>query len=140
MPADEKKPVARGKKKEAKKYETRQVLLENGEKTLLKVREFTLERGKFDAEAKQLSPLTVMLGQKFKVKNDDFTFAGIVEDKNSKYNGQPIGQFASGENLYRIFSLKELNVGVMEEFNDTAEKQIEDLAEDIESFCQFENA
>ena len=140
IPADEERPAASVREKEVKEYETRQVLLESGKKTLLKVREFMLEQGAFDAKAKKFAPLTVALGQKLKVENNDFTFAGIVEDKNSKYNGQPVGQFASGENLYRIFSLKELNVGVMEEFNDTAEKQIEDLAEDIESFCQFENA
>jgi len=140
IPADEERPVASVKEKEAKEYETRQVLLESGEKALLKVREFTLERGKFDAKTKKLSSLTVALGQKFKVKNDDFTFAGIVEDKNSKYNGQPVGQFASGENLYRIFSPEMLDAGIMEEFKNTAENQIKDLADDIESFCQFENA
>jgi len=126
--------------KENKEYETRQVLLENGGKALLKVREFTLEQGSFDVITKELAPLTVVLGQKFKIKNDDFTFAGIVEDKNSEYNGLPVGQFASGENLYKIFSPENMDAGIMEEFKDAAEKQIEDLVEDIENFCQFENA
>jgi len=93
---------------EAKEYETIQVLLENGERINIKVREFNIGEGK-DATL-------VNLKDEFIVDNEKFSFAGVVDDETSEHNGKPVGQLASGEELYRVFSVEELDLGILSEF------------------------
>jgi hypothetical protein len=124
---------------EVKEHETKEVLLENGERVLIKVSNFTLENGSFDKATKTLAPLEVTIGQRFRVEDEDFIFAGVVEDKRSSYNGQPVGYFASGEKLHRVFDPEQLDFGILKEFRYSLEKDSEKLGKEVEDFCQLEN-
>ena len=122
-----------------KAHETRQVLLEDNSRILMKVREFTLPNGAFDLSAKKLVPLEVAVNRKFKIQGETFTFAGIVEDAASPYNGQPIGQLASGEGLYKIFSQEQLDMAITQEFKNLAgETGLDDFKENLLDYWQTE--
>lgn len=125
---NDKKDEAAGKE-QPEVYETRQVLLEDGATILVKVREFG-----FGGE----NTASVMPGSQFKIKGENFSYAGIIEDKNSEHDGQPIGQLASGEKLYRVFSAEDLDIGI---FSFEAEQLMEDIdgiEKDIDDFCELE--
>lgn len=111
--------------KEVKEYKTTRVVLESGARILIRVREFTLENGVFDLETKTLAPLVIEEGRKIRINGQDFSFAGVVEDKNSKYDGQPVGQL---EELYRALNVKELGKGI---FSYEAEELMRDVDEEI---------
>jgi len=122
----------------AKEYETREVLLEDGSRVLMKVRGFELKDGEFDLEAKQLVASEAAPGKKFRIKGESFVLAGIVEDKNSPRHGQPIGQPASMEKLYKVFSPEELNLGIEEEFkNLIGETGTDDMKDDLLDYWKF---
>lgn len=129
----------RSEKKEIKEYETNQVLLEDGSRILIKNNELIIPKGQFDLEKEQLVPLEVAPGEKFIVGGESFVFAGVAEDKKSPYHGQPIGQFSSGEKLYKVFNLVELDTGRLEEFKNTSEKDLENLDKDVDDFCEVED-
>lgn len=99
---------------EAKEYRTRQVLIEDGTKILMKESELNIGEGE--------KATKVYIGDKFIQNNESFVFAGVVEDKSSKDDGKPIGQFASGEKLYKVFSPEELDLGILNEFDNSTQK------------------
>lgn len=127
------------KTKEVKEYETRQMLLEDGSRVLVRIQEFTLPGGVFDLTSKQLVPAEIAVEEKFRIKGESFTFAGIIEDAGSPFNSQPIGQLAGGEKLYRIFTPENLNIGIMEEFKNSFENDLENMEKGIEDFCAIES-
>ncbi len=106
-----------GDAKEVKEYETRQVLLENGDRVNIKIREF-----EFSVNEGEGTTL-VNIGDKFIVGEDErFSFAGVVEDEESEYNGRPVGQLISGERLYKIFNREELDLGLLNDFFDSIQE------------------
>jgi len=123
--------------KEVKEYETKEVLLENGDRVLIKTREFTIEQGLFDIQAKTLVPLVVVQGTNLRINNKEFSYSGVVEDENSPYNGQPVVQLA-GEELYQIINSEDLDKGIF--FYDSEEliADIDVMKDDIEEFCEME--
>jgi DNA polymerase III delta prime subunit len=120
-----------------KEYETTQVLLEDGSRILMKIRQFMLEKGNFNPETKELIFAEVAVGQRFKVGEKTFMLAGVVEDEANPQHGQPIGQLASGEKLYKVVSPKELNWGIEAEFQVAVEKDLENLHTDVGDFCEL---
>lgn len=124
--------------KEIKEYETVQVLLENGKVVLMRKDRFLIENGQWDMEAKTLAPMMIAPGKKFRFKNDDFSFAGVVEDKNSEYDGKSVGQLASGEKLYQIFSAEELDLGILLSYKKEIAENTDVMEKDIEEECAFE--
>jgi len=109
--------------KKVEEYETKEVILEDGVRVLVRVQELTLEDGSFDLETESLVTLTVDKGRKIRIGNKDFVFTGIIEDKNSEHNGSPIVK-SSNEDLYSIFSKKEIDSGI---FSHDSSKVIEDI-------------
>lgn len=105
-------------------YEERQVVLENTETVNMKVSEFILENGSFNLATDKLVPRVIIPGTKIDIGGRDFLFMGVVEDKASPQNGQPIIQPASGEALYRVISPKDLDLGI---FSDEGKKVIKDI-------------
>ncbi|MFH1255508.1 MAG: AAA family ATPase [bacterium] len=99
---------------EAKKYETKQVLLEDGARILIKENEFNIGEGK--------SAILIHIGDRFIHEKELFVFAGVVEDEASEYNSKPIGQLASGEKLYKVFNPEELNLGILNEFKNSIQE------------------
>lgn len=118
-----------GKKpEELKEYETKQVLFEDGARVLIREKEISI-----DGEL-------VKLGEKIRIKGEDFSFAGIVEDKNSLHNGKPVGKLASGEELYGVFNVEELNLGILTFFKEAiaGETGIDDFKENIIDYWERE--
>ena len=64
--------------------------------------------------------------------------AGVIEDKDSAHNGQPVGRFAGGEDLYKVFKPKELDLGILEEFKSVLGQELKDIRKDLEDFCASE--
>ena len=123
----------------AKEYETREVVLDDGSRVLMKVRGFEVEAGNFDLETKKLVISETVPGKRFQIKGEPFVFVGIVEDKNSPHNGQPIGQPASMEKLYKAFSPEELNRGIEEEFkNLIGETGVDDMKNNLLDYWEIE--
>lgn len=112
-------------KKEIREYETREVVLEDGSRILMKVREYKLEEG-----------TEVEVGTRFIVGGRSFIFAGVVDDETSPQHGQPIGRFETEKDLYRIFTPEKLNLGIVGKFKAVFEKELEKLNEAIEDFCK----
>lgn len=114
---------------EAKKYETRQVLLEDGSKILIKEEEFIFGDN-----------VLIRQGDKFTLPNgESFFFAGIADDEASEHNSKTVGQLASGEKLYKIFNSPELRLGIMNEFNNlTGETGVENFKKEIIDFWKSE--
>lgn len=119
--------------------ETREVLLdEDGTWVKIRVQEFNLPNGIYDLNTNKLILLEVPLGQKIRFANEDFIFGGIVEDEESPYNGQAICRLPSGENLYKIFSSSEIDIGVIENFNAGLKEIFSDYKADIKEFWKDE--
>ncbi len=123
----EESPTQPLSKEKPKEYETRQVLLEDGTRILVKVREFILEDGNFDLKENKFVPFEVTLGRRFMVGNETFTFAGVVEDETSPYDGRLIGQLVGGEGLHKVFSPEELNLGIINEFKNSIQETETDM-------------
>lgn len=125
--------------KEARGYETREVLLEDGSKVLMKIKNLDLENGIFDPDSNKLASIEISIGKKFTIQGESFVFAGIVEDESHPLNGQPVGQLASGEKLYRVFTAQELDRGIEQEFkNLIGETGIDDLKDDLLDYWRNE--
>lgn len=115
---------------EVKEYETKQVLLEDGTRILIKESEFNIDEN-----------IISKISDKFIVGGKSFIFAGTVEDKSSdNNNNKPVGQLAGGEEeLYKIFSAEELDFGVIEEFkNIIGETGIDDIKENFINYWKIE--
>lgn len=126
------KPADTEKLKEVKRYETREVLLEDGSNIIMQVQNFMLEGGSFNLDSQSLVPAEIEVGKKFTTENKSFIFAGVVQDKDSSLNGYPIGQLASGENLYKVFTAEEMDQGIEQEFKNLIEETgINDLKNDL---------
>jgi len=139
-PAGDAEPIEKTKTpKEIKNYEkAKQVMLEDGSGVLIQTREFTLENGIFDIKKGELVPLSVKIGKKIRIKNKDFSFAGVIEDEKSKYNGEPIGKLASGEELYRVFSAEDLDSGIFSYEAEELMISVDGIKDEVEIFCQTE--
>lgn len=124
-PADQGQP---GKEPGELKERTKQVLLEDGAGVSIKEKEISI-----DGEL-------VKLGEKIRIKGEDFSFAGIVEDINSPHNGKPVGKLASGEELYSVFNVEELNLGISTFFKEAiaGETGIDDFKEDLIDYWESE--
>lgn len=120
-----------GEKREPPRiYETKQVLLENGERILMNVRELLVPEGAYDLGSKKLVDKHIQTGEPFSLKGEQFSFAGLTE------KGRPIGQLAGGEKLYRIFDPKDLDVGVMEYLKTSLDQERNEIKVDLEDFCK----
>lgn len=106
-----------GEKKEAVKYETKQVLLEDGTRVLIKTDPFVIGTGD--------TAQTVKVGKKLRVADGDFAFSGIVDDASSKYNGRVVGRPTNGEELYRVFETQELEQGIFVHESETLMEKID---------------
>lgn len=101
--------------KKPEEYQTMQVLLENGERVLVAKREFQsdkIEQFAYDDDGTETETNIILMGTRFRVKGEDFIFAGVIQDSSNPRHGEPIGQPASGEPLYRIFTPQEINRGI----------------------------
>ena len=115
--------------KELEEYKTRQVLLEDGARTLIKAREFIIGSG---ADAVLAWP-----GKKIRVKDGDLSFAGVVEDDKSQYNLMPVGKLAD-EELYRALSPDDLDRGIFLYEAEELEKNInEQIPQSIMEYCKM---
>ena len=117
------KPAETG---ELKEYDARQVLLENGERALVKPSEFVLGKD------------TIKPGRKARLKLDgeDFSYAGVVEDQTNSHNGQPVVKLAN-EELYRILSPAELDMGIfIYESQENIIKGVPAMREAVESYIK----
>ncbi len=113
--------------KDARRYETRQVLLED-DNTRILIKESEVNLGGED----------VHIGDMFIVNGESFSFAGIVEDDASEHNGKPIGQLAGGEELYKVFNPEELDLGVLERFKNIFGQNLGIVEKDIDNFYELE--
>lgn len=126
-------------KEKVKKNETRQVILEDGSRTLMEICEFTLENGIYNSETEELAPRKIAENTRFNVDNKSYIFAGVVEDEKNQYHGQPIGQFVDEKDLYKIFSQEELRLGIISEFkNLIGETGVDDEKENILDYWKIE--
>ncbi|HEC32978.1 MAG TPA: hypothetical protein ENI63_01810 [Candidatus Kaiserbacteria bacterium] len=116
--------------KEAKKYETYEVTLDEKDNPVIKIK---LCKFGFGDEK---NAGNVDIGDKFIVGGESFTFAGIVEDESSQRSGQPVGQLASGEKLYKVFSSEELDWGIREEYVSSFKNDLEDMGKQVDDFCE----
>ena len=123
---DAPKPEAEGSK-EHKMYETKQVVLENGEMVLLKVREFTVHGATFDLESNSYVDKIVRKGQKVRINGVDLVYVGVVEDASSEHNGKTIVKFEK-EDLHRVLDEKALDKGMVVYESEMA---IEDVEQNI---------
>lgn len=67
---------------------------------------------------------SVDVGRRFRVKGIDYEFSGLVDDKESRDNGKPMGRVADGGDLYRVFGEDEVERGV---FTYETEELIQDI-------------
>jgi hypothetical protein len=116
---------------EVKEYETKQILLEDGTEILIKESDFNIGDGE--------NQTLVHIGEKFMQNNESFIFTGIIKDESNEHDGNPVGQLASGEKLYKIFSSEELDMGIIEEFkNFIGETGINDMKENFINYWKIE--
>jgi len=104
-------------------YVFNQVLLENGERIEIAVKNFDF---KISDVMASIDP-----GGEFKIGGEDFSFAGIVQSADSEHQEKPVGKLA-GEDLYKIFSPEELVFGSSDKLREIAgETGIDDFQEDF---------
>lgn len=134
IPLDEKEVS-----EEIKEYETVQVLLESGERILIKKEDFVIENGRWDINTESFASKKIELGKKFRFKDEYFSFSGTVEDVNSEYNGKPVGHFFEEEGLYKTFSIEEFNFGILQyEIEEDRSDIIDVMENDVKDFCEME--
>lgn len=124
--------------KEIKEYETVQVLLESGERVLIKKDEFIIENGRWDINTKSFMSREIKPGKEFRFKDEYFSFAGAVEDVNYEYNGKPVGQFFGEEGLYKTFSIEELDFGILQYEIEEDRLNVNTIEDDVKDFCEME--
>lgn len=90
------------------------ILLENGERHLLKVTDFE----------------NISVGQKIKIGDDILIFSGASSKDNS-----PVVKFAN-EDLYKIISVEELNIGILENFESESSNHLSNLKEISKQFWE----
>jgi hypothetical protein len=64
----------------------------------------------------------IKVGQKFKVKDVVYKYAGVVEDVDSADNGKPVGESIGEKGLYETFSPEQLEMGILAEFADSVKE------------------
>lgn len=67
----------------------------------------------------EASRAAVKVGQKFKVGDVIYKYAGVVEDEASADNGKPVGESVGEKGLYETFSPEQLEMGILTEFADS---------------------
>lgn len=107
--------VGQEEAKDAVEYETRQVLLEDGKRVLIKEEPYGLD------------DFTVNIGDGFVRNEDNFIFAGVA-------NGIPVGRLASGEQLYAVVNAEELKTGVLRHFKKSMESEMTNLQQNVAEF------
>ena len=108
--------------KDAVEYKTRQVLLEDGYRVLIKEAPYTL--GDFE----------VSIGGGFMRNEEDFVFVGVVEDAQSENNGVPVGRPEGGEQLYVVVNAVELKTGVLQHFRRSMKTEMTSLQKNVAEF------
>jgi len=136
-PDDNKKAPSKPEVAEPQTYETEDVILENQERVLLGVGMFFLEEGTFDSASDAFKPLAVSPGAKFRIGNEAFVFAGVVQDERNVSNGLPVGRHIN-ESLYRIVSPEQLQRGILSEYEHIAVNDLADLEQDVEEYLENE--
>lgn len=75
----------------------------------------------------------INLGRRFRIKDNDYTFAGIVEQKDCLDNGKLVGKPANGEEIYNVFTPEQVDRGV---FVSDTDSLIEDINGSIKDAMQ----
>lgn len=108
--------------KDVVEYETRQVLLEDGSKVLIKEEPFIT------------AGLRADIGDAFVHNETKYVLAGVVEDVQTGFNGMPVGRPASGEQLYIVLEANDLKKGVLQYFVRTMTKESQNLRQQVVEF------
>ena len=129
------------------KYEATQVLLEDGTRVLINKEEGDIKNEKGEVVASfdvgENIRIDIEVGEEGKEKQTirkDFIFAGIIESETSENNGKPVIMPADGEELYRISSAEEIDMGILTYFNEAicGETGIDDLKEELIDYWESE--
>ena len=113
----------------AGKYETREVLLDTGERILIESSaDFTGGEG---------GTIHVSMGERFTVDGIEFIFAGVIADEKNSHASKLVGKF-SGEDLYRTFTPEAVDQGMLVSFRESLGRDLEELEEDVGYLCQEE--
>lgn len=104
----------------AEAHTTTQVLLEAGEKVLIKIDDFTFK-----------TPLseqfTIHPGMQFMIKGTEYVFAGMVEEKDSDKNGKLAGSLVDERELHELFNEEEVEIGIIDWEISELDKTVKEL-------------
>jgi hypothetical protein len=113
----------------AEKYETREVLLDSGERILIE--------SSADFTGGKNGLIHVPIGERFTVDGVVFVFAGVIAEKGNPHAGELVGKFP-GEDLYRTFTPEAVDQGILVSFRESLGRDLEELEEDVGYLCQEE--
>jgi hypothetical protein len=105
-------------------HKTKEVMLENTEKILLK------EAGFGDGKH------AVSIGEKFIVDGDNFRFVGMVD--GGENDEKLVGQLTNEPDLHRIFDAKDVHLGILNEIEPGLPKDFSLLEKELAEFCREE--
>ena len=114
----------------AKKYETREALLDTGDRILIE--------SSADFTGGKNGLIHVPMGERFMVEGVAFVFAGVVADEKGPNAGKLVGKFP-GEDLYRTFTPEAVDQGMLTNFRESLGHDLEELEEDVGYLCQEES-
>ncbi len=116
VPSGEEQPTL-----EAREILTKQVTLEDGSTVMITLEGYSeILPDQDDGTASW----DIALNRHFRVQNEDFQFAGIVQQPGHPKNGKLVGRPDNGEELYRIFDPEQANRGM---FVYDTDKLLEDI-------------
>jgi hypothetical protein len=119
----EKPPVLEAPSK-AEEHKTKEVMLENTDKILLK--EAGFGEGKY----------AVLVGAKFIVNGENFRFVGMVD--GGENDGKLVGQLTDEPDLHRVFDAKDVHLGTLHELEPGLPKDFSLLEKEIAEKCREE--
>lgn len=90
----------------AEAYETTQVLLENGEKVLIKTGDFTFETA-------LSGQTTISPGRQFMIEGKSYVFAGVAEEQDPAKHGKLAGSLLNEKELHKLFIVEEVEEGIL---------------------------
>jgi hypothetical protein len=111
------------------KYETREVLLDTGERILIE--------SSADFIGGEGGTINVPMGERFIVDGETFVFAGVVADEKNPHAGELVGKFP-GEDLYRTFTPEAVDQGTLVSFHESLGRDLEELEEGVGYLCREE--
>jgi len=128
-------------KKEAKQeeikietYETKEVMLENGDKIFIKAIPFEFEFKSSD-DSENITDI-VDLDQKFIFEKEIYFFAGVAEGNNSDYDGMLVAKIET-EDLYKIFSSEEVDFGILQYQKELFNKNEESIEKQVLEYNEW---